>query len=296
MGLFSPKWMTDKPGKQRSAIEAVRQVRDQEQLYEISRQAPLEEVRAAAVRGITDTRLQKRILEDSSDQKILYALLMETRPEKASMAFISRDTVSKAVSRIDDQQLLENLIKKGHSPAVFRLKNKEAHYRIISDPMFFAGSGLGAEEVHSIIWNAAVTTRPFTEKDEIIRAARCTCDQDVASHMVQEIIRNGWMTAEGIAVDDAFGTRARIAAIQVISDQEVLKHILTLDTNILIESAAKKRIDDPEIKRELCGKGMHEWVCIRNEKEETGEHLYRTRYLKCRHCGAEKTETESSAL
>ena len=51
MGLFKPAWQKNNMSK---AILAVRKISDQKELLEISKTAPLEEVRAEAVRMITE--------------------------------------------------------------------------------------------------------------------------------------------------------------------------------------------------------------------------------------------------
>ena len=57
MGLFKPIWMTEKLSKTEKAVAAVREIKDQEKLYEIAVTAPQLEVIYAAIRCLEDDHL-----------------------------------------------------------------------------------------------------------------------------------------------------------------------------------------------------------------------------------------------
>lgn len=67
MGLFKPIWMTEKYNyEEKWAIAAVRRIKNEDKLYEIAVSAPHKEVRIAAVEGISDEQLLRKIAEASS--------------------------------------------------------------------------------------------------------------------------------------------------------------------------------------------------------------------------------------
>ena len=57
MGLFKPIWMTEKLSKTEKAVAAVREIKDQDKLYEIAVNAPQLEVIFAAIRCLEDDHL-----------------------------------------------------------------------------------------------------------------------------------------------------------------------------------------------------------------------------------------------
>lgn len=57
MGLFKPIWMTEKLSKTEKAVAAVREIKDQEKLYEIAVNAPQIEVISAAISCLEDDHL-----------------------------------------------------------------------------------------------------------------------------------------------------------------------------------------------------------------------------------------------
>ena len=65
MGLFDPIWKTNRYRREKLAVAAVRRIRDEDKLSEIAISAPLRDVRIAAVEGIKNDLLLRKIVEDS---------------------------------------------------------------------------------------------------------------------------------------------------------------------------------------------------------------------------------------
>lgn len=61
MGLFTPIWMTRNIKKQDKAIDAVKKIKDQDMLYKIACDAPLDDVRVAATMQITDQGMLEKL-------------------------------------------------------------------------------------------------------------------------------------------------------------------------------------------------------------------------------------------
>lgn len=251
MGLFTPKWETNNIKKKDKAIAAVSAVKDEETLYEISRTAPLEDVRVAAAVRIKDSRIRRRILENCTDQKVLCELLKEIEPIRPVNTFVDSDLVRQAIMKIDDQQMLAELAQMGFEPAVFRLEDKEALFKLISDMTWFRSihHGFILPQDHKAHL-ALYASKKFTEKDEVLRAAKAVCYEGAAAEKVEEIIKNGWMSPEEIALDESFSRHARVAAIKMTTNQDVLQELATHDDeHLLVIREAKKRIELLQSKR-----------------------------------------------
>ncbi len=87
MGLFSPVWMTKNVKKKEKAIEAVKKITDQDELYKIAREAPLDDVRVAA----------SMLIDDQSKLERLASVFKDT---PVNLAVIPRLTNMEAVNRI----------------------------------------------------------------------------------------------------------------------------------------------------------------------------------------------------
>ena len=87
MGLFSPVWMTKNVKKKEKAIESVKKITDQDELYKIAREAPLDDVRVAA----------SMLIDDQSKLERLASVFKDT---PVNLAVIPRLTNMEAVNRI----------------------------------------------------------------------------------------------------------------------------------------------------------------------------------------------------
>ena len=181
MGLFtrSPIWMTEDKKKERKAIEAVGQINDPFELKKVFLQAPLEEVRYAALRRIDHAEILKDIVIDAS----------------ASM-----ETKRIAVSRISDQNILKEIVlnkKKVRSydlrwtitPELTSAEPVNKALDLIKDP----------DAIKDIVFSGILDDDPLTmvriidrlpDDETIERAAREFLDEGKGDHL--KIIIAAW--------------------------------------------------------------------------------------------------------
>ena len=120
MGLFDPIWKTNRYRREKLAVAAVRRIRNEDKLFEIAISAPLRDVRIAAVEGIKNDQLLRKIVEDSIfDIDVGKAAVERIRDERVLRELAMSPSVSGtvialyALDRIRDQKLLADIALNG---------------------------------------------------------------------------------------------------------------------------------------------------------------------------------------
>lgn len=120
MGLFDPIWKTHKYKWEKIAVAAVRKIKREDKLFEIAISAPLKDVRIAAVEGIKNDQLLRKIVEDSIfDIDVGKAAVERIRDERVLRELAMSSSVSGtvialyALDRIRDQKLLADIALNG---------------------------------------------------------------------------------------------------------------------------------------------------------------------------------------
>lgn len=118
MGLFKPIWMTEKYNyEEKWAIAAVRRIKNEDKLYEIAVSAPHDTVRIAAVEGIRNEQLLRKIAEASDYvySDVGTAAIERIRDdhvlrEIAMSSSVERDIIKlDALAKIKDQTILADI-------------------------------------------------------------------------------------------------------------------------------------------------------------------------------------------
>ena len=238
MGFFDPVWKTDNPGKQNKAIAKIKTIDDDNLLFDIYTNAPLKEVRECAACRIRNKPMQKKILEQSSEPNILFAILQKYSSTDFSSGYFDRGTLYTAFSHIDDDSMLKELAQKGYEMAVYKIKDKAILFQMCTDLKFFSFT-----PNHDYLIAGIIGRNPFNTKEELIKLAQNTFDEFAGNYATEELISHGWMTAEEIALDNSFKAKSRIAAIKVTTDRVTLEALINRDESILIDKAARQRLE-----------------------------------------------------
>lgn len=245
MGFFDPVWKTDNPSKTDKAIAKVESIVDDNLLFDIYTDAPLKEVRKHAACRIGDKAMQKTILEQSSEPEILFALLSQSTPDDFTFGPFDRGSLIAAFRHIDDDDMLSELVRKGYDIAALKIKDKAILYQICTDVKF-----LSHTSNHDHLIAIIVGRNPFDTKEGMVQLAQNTFYDYVGDYAVKELISHGWMTAEEIALNQSFKAKARIAAINIMIDRSTLETLINRDESILIDKAAKHRMEDLALRQD----------------------------------------------
>lgn len=116
MGLFTPKWMTEDRNKQIVALNAVSKVTNENVLKRIALEAPLPDVRVAAVYQMKDPALLREIA--FSDDKYVSRAAINNITEPNALKEIACENITDAkrvVEKISDRDLLNEIVEKAVS-------------------------------------------------------------------------------------------------------------------------------------------------------------------------------------
>ena len=106
MKLFSPVWMTENEKREEKAVKTVSKVTDQTELKEIVLDAPLSEVKLAAIRKLTDPELLRQIaLTLSAGDEVIRAIVDKISDQSALFDIALSGTVKSSIyarQKLDD--------------------------------------------------------------------------------------------------------------------------------------------------------------------------------------------------
>jgi hypothetical protein len=112
MGLFTPKWKTNDRSKQIKAVEAVRKVTNEKELKRIALEAPLPDVRMAAVYQMKDPA-QLREMAFSGDKYVSWAAIDNITDQNTLKEIACGNVVNpgRAAEKISNRNLLTEIVE-----------------------------------------------------------------------------------------------------------------------------------------------------------------------------------------
>lgn len=207
MGLFKPIWMTEKYNyEEKWAIAAVRRIKNENKLYEIAVTAPHKDVRIAAVEGISDEQLLRKIAEASD--------------------YVYLDVGKAAIERIRDDHVLWEIAM---SPSVkwdnikLDALNKIKDQTILADIAFHGPHNTALQAAGRI-------------EDPDLRLQLAMSDADSASHCVWGAVSDPDQLRK-IALG-SLSKQARLNAVKKIRDIDTLLDVLTQEKVFAVRKQA----------------------------------------------------------
>jgi len=221
MGLFKPIWKTDDYSKENKAVNKVSKMKNQKELIQIAKSAPLQKVRGAALNNLTE---QADIAE-----ALTCGITLKIRNEYGEWIKNSRHTwhVEDAIQKLADQTLLAEVEKNAMNSDIRQMVKK----RLVELKIAAADP-------------SSLTDIAKSESDRYIREAA-----------VNKLTNNAMLidVAKNSQYDDT-----RIKAIEKMNDPSVLADIALSHMDISVRLAAVKKITDPSVLVEIAKNGKEE--------------------------------------
>lgn len=256
MGLFGPIWKTGKPGKALRAIEAVNKIVDQAQLARIAREAPLEDVRLAAVARMNDEELLMRAAIEALHAEVSLAAVNKIADQDRLMRIAKgasgSATITAAIRRMNDQALIASLVRESTRDDVQKAALEE-----IADQFVLAELVLDDPIPHGVSDYRVGALNRIGDPDVLMRVALSS--SRYSDRAWRTILKGaeGAQSLTALVLDEGIGDERRASALlelgvrcasKVISEDELRAALVTVATSSAPDTVRLAAVDELVVK------------------------------------------------
>ena len=267
MGLFAPKWKTNDQYKKSKAIEAVKKISDETELRQIAMEAPLPDVRMAAVYQMRDPFLLKE-MAFSKDKSVSWAAIDNIADENslAEIACGNGAAAGHAAKKVFNQAALAMIAQNAVNYEA-REEAGKRHDRLVKLNEIVGLPGVDLDKMtdngklRDLINNFSFRNDQF---HRIVAAAISAAkDAETADLIIEKYM--SWGEKHDAPIESA-----RLKKIEVISKQAGADDTVVMKCKKCGELVRYEGYFDSELRDSWVEKGDYVCGCIRHEASDKG--------------------------